>query len=97
MIGAPGKGIEKPQLKKYRVFVQSKGILGVRPLGQQNLVLYEVKCTICIISSLTCIQVHVYNCHNSIIQVLVMQTKALNYFQLDQVVTSKKLKCNCGQ
>lgn len=42
MIGAPGEGIKKPNLKKYRVFVQSKGI-GVRPLGPNSLVFYEVK------------------------------------------------------
>ena len=41
MIGAPGEGINKPKLKKYRVFVQSKGI-GVRPLQSNSLVLYEV-------------------------------------------------------
>ena len=41
MIGAPGEKIKKPELKKYRVFVQSKGI-GNRPLEVASLVLYEV-------------------------------------------------------
>ena len=41
MIGAPGERIKKPNLKKYRVFVQSKG-MGYRPLISNSLVLYEV-------------------------------------------------------
>ena len=42
MIGAPGKRIPRPNLKDYRVFVQSKGI-GYRPLIKGTSVLYEVK------------------------------------------------------
>ena len=40
-IGAPGKGIRKPNLGKYRVFVQSK-CTGNRHLDKETSVLYEV-------------------------------------------------------
>jgi hypothetical protein len=59
MIGAPGEGIKKPKLKKYRVFVQSKGI-GARPLGPNSLVLYEVKCD-CYLYEFSYTNILVYN------------------------------------
>ena len=48
LIGAPGRGISKPDLPEWRVFVQSK-YHGARHLDAGTLVLYEVffyKCMI---------------------------------------------------
>ena len=41
MIGAPGKGVSRPSLNKYRVFVQNGGG-GQRCLKQGTSLLYEV-------------------------------------------------------
>lgn len=40
MIGAPGESVKRPKLKRYKVFVQSKG-LGYRPLEKGTEILYQ--------------------------------------------------------
>lgn len=40
-IGAPSKALRRPNIPKYRVFIQSKGI-GRRPLLKGTSILYEV-------------------------------------------------------
>ena len=40
MIGAPGESVKRPKLKRYKVFVQSKGI-GYRPLKKGTEILYQ--------------------------------------------------------